>query len=169
MDMMGPIPYCALNGILDGAFPKGALNYWKASFLTDLTDEAIAVIVDRFNACPSPLSHIILEHFHGAASRVPVDTTACAMRITGFNVVIISQWLDPAENDRHIAWARETYAALQPYLGKTRYLNYLGGDEDGDPAAVYGANFARLRVEDQVRSDNSPRQHQHPATARLAG
>ena len=47
------------------------------------------------------------------------------MRITGFNVVIISQWLDPAENDRNIAWARDTYAALQPYLGATRYVNYL--------------------------------------------
>jgi FAD/FMN-containing dehydrogenase len=146
MDMMGPIPYCALNGILDGAFPKGALNYWKASFLADLSDDAIAVIVDRFNACPSPMSHIILEHFHGAASRVPVGKTACALRITGFNIVIISQWLDATENDRHIAWARDTYAALKPYLGTTRYVNYLAADEADDPeAAAYGPNFARLR------------------------
>jgi hypothetical protein len=68
------------------------------------------------------------------------------MRITGFNVVIISQWLDASENDRHIAWARETYAALQPFLGATRYVNYLGNDEAGDPAAAaYGANYGRLR------------------------
>ena len=59
------------------------------------------------------MSNIVLEHFHGAASRVPVDQTACALRITGFNVAIISQWLDPAENNRHIAWARDTYAALR--------------------------------------------------------
>jgi FAD/FMN-containing dehydrogenase len=146
MDAMGPIPYNALNSMIDGAFPKGALNYWKASFLAELSDAAIDVVVDRFSVCPSPMSHILLEHFHGAASRVPVDATACATRITGFNAVIISQWLDPSENDRHIAWARDTYAALQPYLGKTRYLNYLGGDEDGDPAAIaYGPNYARLR------------------------
>src|SRR5213075_2049485 len=107
---IGPIPYGVLNTIIDAGFPKGALNYWKSSFLTDLSDEAIAVIVDRYNACPSPLSHVVIEHFHGAASRVPVDATACAMRITGFNVVIISQWLDASENDRHIAWARDTYA-----------------------------------------------------------
>ena len=41
MDAMGPIPYCALNGMLDPAFPKGALNYWKSQFLTDLSDDAI--------------------------------------------------------------------------------------------------------------------------------
>ena len=146
MDALGPIPYSALNSMLDPAFPKGALNYWKSSFLTDLSDEAIAVIVDRFNACPSPMSHIVIEHFHGKASRVPMDQTACAMRITGFNVVIISQWLDPAENDRHIAWGRDTYAALEPYWGTTRYVNYLDNDEAGDPsAAAYGQNYARLR------------------------
>src|SRR5262245_44489890 len=33
MDALGPIPYCALNGMLDAAYPKGALNYWKSSFL----------------------------------------------------------------------------------------------------------------------------------------
>ena len=73
MDALGPIPYSALNSMLDPAFPKGALNYWKSSFLTDLSDEAIAVIIDRFDACPSPMSHIVIEHFHGAASRVPVE------------------------------------------------------------------------------------------------
>jgi len=146
LDALGPIPYSGLNSMLDGAFPKGALNYWKAQFLTELSDAAIATLVDRFAVCPSPMSMIILEHFHGAASRVPVAATACAMRVTGFNVVIISQWMNPAESDTHIAWARDTFAALTPFLGPTRYVNYLGDDEPGDPAAVaYGANYARLR------------------------
>jgi FAD/FMN-containing dehydrogenase len=146
MDAIGPIPYSTLNTLIDGAFPKGALNYWKSSFLTDLSDQAIAVLIECFAACPSPMSALLLEHFHGAASRVPVEATASTMRITGFNVVIVSQWQDPAESDRQIAWARDTYAALQPYLASTRYVNYLGGDEAGDPAAVvYGANYARLR------------------------
>ncbi|HEY5755017.1 MAG TPA: FAD-dependent oxidoreductase, partial [Steroidobacter sp.] len=68
MDALGPIPYCALNNMLDPAFPKGALNYWKAQFLTDLSDEAIHTLVRCFEACPSPMSHIIIEHLHGAAS-----------------------------------------------------------------------------------------------------
>jgi FAD/FMN-containing dehydrogenase len=145
MDALGPIPYATLNGMIDGAFPKGALNYWKAQFLTDLTDDAIRAIVAGFEGCPSPMSAIILEHFHGAASRVPVTATACTMRVTGFNVVIASQWMSPAETDRGIAWARETFASLTPYLATTRYVNYLE-DDAPDPAAVaYGPNLPRLR------------------------
>ncbi len=146
MDAMGPIPYSALNGLLDGAFPKGALNYWKAHFLTDLSDDAIAVLVDRFNACPSPMSQIVIEHFHGASTRVGLTDTACTLRTPGFNVVIVSQWSDPAETEKGTAWCRDTYTALKPFLGKTRYMNYLGNDEPDDIAAtVYGPNYARLR------------------------
>jgi hypothetical protein len=146
MDALGPIPYSTLNSMLDPAFPKGALNYWKAQFLTDLSDAAIRTLLDCFAACPSPMSHIVIEHFHGAASRVPVDATACAMRVEGYNVVIISQWTDPAESDRSIAWARDTHAALGPFLAPIRYVNYLEADVDGDPAAIaYGTNYDRLR------------------------
>ena len=145
MDMMGPMPYTALNGMIDPAFPKGALNYWKAQFLTDLSDDAIRALIAGFQECPSPMSHIIIEHFHGAASRVPVAATACTMRVTGFNVVIASQWMDPGETERGIKWARETFASLTPYLAPTRYVNYLE-DDATDPAAVaYGPNLPRLR------------------------
>jgi FAD/FMN-containing dehydrogenase len=145
MDMMGPLPYTALNGMLDPAFPKGAYNYWKAQFLTDLSDDAIRTLIACFEACPSPMSHIVIEHFHGAASRVPVSATACTMRVTGFNVVIASQWQDAAETERGVAWARDTFVALTPYLAPTRYVNYLE-DDASDPAMVaYGPNLARLR------------------------
>lgn len=146
-DAMGPIPYCAQNGLLDASLPKGALNYWKSQFLTDLSDACIGAMVEHFEACPSPMSQVVIEHFHGAASRIPVDATACAMRITGFNVVIVSQWTDARDNDRCIAWCRDMYAALRPYLGSFRYVNYLDNDEPGDPVAVaYGPNYARLRA-----------------------
>jgi FAD/FMN-containing dehydrogenase len=146
MDMMGPIPYAALNGMIDPAFPKGALNYWKAQFLTELSDEAIRTLIAGFQECPSPMTHVIIEHFHGAASRVPVSTTACTMRVTGFNVVIAAQWMDPRETERHTAWARETFASLTPYLAATRYVNYME-DEAADPAGVvYGPNLGRLRT-----------------------
>ena len=107
----------------------------------------IGTLLDRFSACPSPMSQIVIEHFHGKASRVPVADTACGMRVAGFNVVLISQWADASQNDTHIAWCRETYAALQPYLAATRYLNYLAIDEadDAAAAAAYGPNVARLR------------------------
>ena len=93
------------------------------------------------------MAQIVLEHFHGTASRVGVAETACAMRLGGFNVVIASQWKDPSETERGIKWCRDTYAALQPYFGTTRYVNYLADDETGDSAAAaaYGPNYARLR------------------------
>jgi FAD/FMN-containing dehydrogenase len=145
MDAMGPMPYSALNSMIDGAFPKGALNYWKANFITDLSDDAIRTIVSAFEACPSPMSMIVIEHFHGAASRVPIAATACTMRTTGFNVVIISQWAKPSETDSGMAWARETYSALMPFHAPMRYMNYLEVDAPDATAVAYGHNLAKLR------------------------
>jgi FAD/FMN-containing dehydrogenase len=146
MDMMGPVPYCVQNGLLDAAFPKGALNYWKAQFLTDLSDASIDALVDSFEGCQLPMSQIIIEHFHGAGSRVPVADTACALRIEGFNVVIVSQWLEPKDTDVGTGWCRKTYSSLEPFFGKTRYVNYLEADVAGDPAALaYGSNYSKLR------------------------
>jgi len=146
MDMLGPITYTALNGMIDPAFPRGALSYWKAQFLTDLSDEAIRTLIVGFDECPSPMSHIILEHFHGAASRIPVDATACAMRVSGFNVVIASQWSHPRDTERSVTWARRTFAALEPYLAPTRYVNYLEADAPDAAAVAYGPNLPRLRA-----------------------
>jgi FAD/FMN-containing dehydrogenase len=146
LDAMGPISYCAQNALFDAGLPRGALNYWKSQFLTDLSDKAIGVLAERFEACESPMSQILIEHFHGAASRVPLSATACAMRLTGFNVAIIAQWMDARQNDPCIAWCRGTFGGLKPFLAAARYVNYLDHDEAGDPvAAAYGPNYSRLR------------------------
>jgi FAD/FMN-containing dehydrogenase len=160
LDAMGPMPYSALNGMLDGAFPKGALNYWKAQFLTDLSDEAIRTIVAAFEQCPSPMSMIVIENFHGAASRVPVSATACTMRTTGFNVVIISQWAKPSETEAGMTWARHTYSSLTPFLAPLRYVNYLEVDAADAAAVAYGPNLAKLReLKKKYDPDNFFRQN----------
>jgi hypothetical protein len=94
------------------------------------------------------MSQIVLEHFHGKASRIGAAETACAMRLSGYNVVIASQWMDPADTVRGRQWCRDTYAALTPYFGATRYVNYLADDEANDTAtaAAYGPNYRRLRT-----------------------
>jgi FAD/FMN-containing dehydrogenase len=145
LDMIGPIPYATLNGMLDPAFPKGALSYWKAQFLTGLSDEAIRALIACYQQCPSPMSHIIIEHFHGAASRVPTAATACALRISGFNVVIAAQWMETKDTDRGIQWARDTFTSLTPFLAPTRYVNYLEDDAADAAAVAYGPNLPRLR------------------------
>jgi len=146
MDAIGPMPYCQLNGMLDAAYPKGALNYWKSSFLAQLTDDAIDGMIECFARCPTPMGQLLLEHFHGAATRIGVGDTAFPHRADGYNLLVLSEWMEPANTDRCIAWARETYAEMEPFVAAGRYVNYLGDDETGDPiAAAYGPNYQRLR------------------------
>ena len=167
MDMVGAMPYAALNSMLDGGFPRGALNYWKSSFLTELPDDAIDTLVARFRMCPSPMGALLLEHFHGAVTRVPVEDTAFPHRMQGYNLLIVSQWLDPAQSDECIAWARETYDVMRPFMASGRYVNYLGDDEKDDSvAAAYGPSYARLRrVKRQYDPDNVFRLNQNIAPA----
>src|SRR2546422_3118311 len=70
MSEVGPMPYPAVNTLFDDAYPRGALNYWKSSFLRDLSDEAIGELIGRFAGTPSPMSAIVVERFHGALGRV---------------------------------------------------------------------------------------------------
>lgn len=146
MAAVGPIPYSQINAMLDAAFPKGALNYWKSNFLANLDDRAIDTMLDCFARCPTPMGQMILEHVHGAATRVGVSETAFPHRAAGYNLLIISEWSNPSDTDRCTAWARETYSAMKPFMSAGRYVNYLGDEEPGDPvAAAYGPNYQRLR------------------------
>lgn len=146
MDAIGPMPYCQLNSMLDAAYPKGALNYWKSSFLSDLTEGAIDALIECFARCPSPMSQLLIEHFHGAVSRVGVSETAFPHRSVGYNLVVLSEWMDHTDTDRCIAWASDSYTAMTPFLAPGRYVNYLGDDELGDPVrAAYGPNYQRLK------------------------
>ena len=93
-----------------------------------------------------PMTAFLLEHVHGAATRVAESATAFPHRTVGINVLIPSVWLDPADTDEHIRWTRESYEALQPHLRRGRYVNYLAEDDTGEAAAraAYGSNFDRL-------------------------
>jgi FAD/FMN-containing dehydrogenase len=147
MDALGPIPYADLNAMLDASYPRGARNYWKSHFCDELSDAAIDAIVERFMRCPSPMGQIVIENFHGAATRVAPTDTAYALRASGFNVLVLSQWMAAGDDAACTAWARETYAALQPFVSASRYLNYLDHDDAGEAtlAAAYGSNVRRLQ------------------------
>lgn len=146
VDTIGPMGYSDLNGMLDAAYPKGALNYWKSSFLSALSDDAIDAIIEAFTGCPTPMGQVLIEHFHGAATRVGVSDTAFPHRTDGYNLLILTQWMDPEATVGCSAWTRESYARLEPFVGAGRYVNYLGDDEGGDPVlAAYGPNYKRLQ------------------------
>ena len=144
MDLVQPMPYPVVNTLLDDAFPKGALNYWKSAFFTELSDAAVQTMISVFEAAPSIMSGMMVEHFHGAVCRVDPTATAYPHREPGYNLVLIGQWLDPAETDANVAWVRETYAALEPFMAPKSYVNYLADDESERVADAYGANLARL-------------------------
>ena len=154
MAEVGPMPYPVVNTLFDAAYPPGALNYWKSTFLPDLTDGAIEELVQRFAQTPSPMNAMILERFHGAVCRVGVSDTAVPHREPGFNLGIFSEWVDPAATDENIVWTKELYAALEPYRGsQLRYVNYLDDDDGGDAVRdAYGPNYDRL-VEMKRRYD----------------
>ncbi len=156
MDALGPIPYSALNSMLDAGFPKGARNYWKSSFVADLSDDAIGTMTEQFADVRSPMSGMLFEHFHGAVSRVPAEATAYGLRTTGYNFLAAAQWLEPADDGPNIAWARQAFQAMQPFLGAGGYVNYMGGDETSERVAeAYGPNYQRLRqVKRRYDSDN---------------
>jgi FAD/FMN-containing dehydrogenase len=147
VDAIGPTSYCQLNAMLDPAYPRGALNHWKSNFLAQLGDDAIDGIIDCFARCPTPMGQLLVEHFHGAVSRIGVRDTAFPHRAPGYNIVILSEWMDPAITERCVAWARDSYAALSPFMASGRFVNYLdASDEAGDAvAAAYGPNYGRLQ------------------------
>ncbi len=142
---VGPMPYPVMNTLLDGGFPRGALNYWKSTFVRGVDDGLIDTMVQQFESCPSPMSGILLEHFHGAVTRVAPTDTAVPHRAPGYNLLIPSVWTDPAETNVNVAWTRATFDAFAPYRGEGRWLNYFGDDEDAAALdAAYGPNRARL-------------------------
>jgi FAD/FMN-containing dehydrogenase len=142
---LGPMPYAVMNTLLDDGFPRGALNYWKSSFVESLDDELIDLAIERFETTPSPLNAILFEHFHGAVTRVGVRDTAVPHREVGYNLLMPSVWLDAADTEANIAWTRATFDLFSPYFAERRWLNYFSDDDGTDAVrAAYGPNYDRL-------------------------
>jgi FAD/FMN-containing dehydrogenase len=139
------MPYPVMNTLIDENFPHRSLNYWKSTFVDEPADDLLETMVERFRSCPSPMGGILLEHYHGALTRVGPQETAIPHRSAGHNLLIPTVWSDPETTADNIAWTRETYEAFAPYRADGRWLNYLNDDEDASALdAAYGANRRRL-------------------------
>lgn len=152
MDAVQPMPFLAMQSMLDGAFPDRAHNYWKSTFLAALSDEAIDLIVEHGNRAGSPLSGVVVECYGGAYSRVGATDTAYGQRQSVFNLGITAQWMDPADGDRHIAWARAAWEAMQPHSSGGGFLNFIDNEPADVIRAAFGPNYARL-AEVKVKYD----------------
>lgn len=145
-DMVRPMSYREIQSMFDPAFPSGRFNYWKSSFLRDISDEAIAMLVAHFNSVPSPFSAVAIEPFGGAVARVGHDDTAFPHRNAKFSIVIVSMWTDSKEASANIRWTRELWSALQPFANDAVYVNYLDTDDtERIPAAYDAGTYRRLR------------------------
>jgi len=143
-DMLGPIAYVGQQRIFDPAFPGGSYYYTKAGFLADLTDEAIEVFAEYAATKPSPLSGVLIQTVRGAASRVASDATAFVHRALPYAPTIVSQWLDGADSEVNVGWARNFWKALQPFTSGGAYVNDLDHDDEDRVRIAYGASYKRL-------------------------
>jgi FAD/FMN-containing dehydrogenase len=143
-DLIARLPYVAMQQMIDPAAPFGLRSYWKGGFMHALPDEAIDTFVSFAETCTSPRSFAILEHSHGAVSRVAPDATAFTTRSEPFDLVLISLWNEAQEDARHIEWTRQFYSAMQPWAAGSVYVNGLDQDDAGRVPDAYGRNYARL-------------------------
>jgi FAD/FMN-containing dehydrogenase len=143
-DGIRPMPYTVLQSASDEGFPPGQQHYWKASFLKDLTEEAIEVLAHFVSEMPSPDSGVGLQQMHGAASRVDPAATAFPYRDDHYDLLILSQWADPSESEANVRWTRQLFEAMQPFFGKGVYVNNLGEDEQDRVEEAYGDHYERL-------------------------
>ncbi|TDU83186.1 FAD/FMN-containing dehydrogenase [Kribbella voronezhensis] len=141
---VGPMPYPALNAAFDGLVPAGLQHYWKANFVTELTDDAIQAHLEHAPGLPAVNSTVHIYPINGACHRVAADATAFAYRDANFATVIAGMWPDPAMNDAGIEWVRNYYDAVAPHSESGGYVNFMADDDQGRVADNYKGNYDRL-------------------------
>ncbi|MBT6682117.1 MAG: FAD-binding oxidoreductase, partial [Chloroflexi bacterium] len=144
-DMIQPMPYGARQHMLDDFAPHGPRRYWKSGFLPELSDDVIDVFVKHASNLISPMTGIPIFNMHGAATRVDPGATAFGHRKHQWDIDIVSQWLDPADDERQTEWTRRFWSDLEPFAGDTIYVNHISGDEPSRIETAFGSNYARLR------------------------
>jgi FAD/FMN-containing dehydrogenase len=143
LDTIQPMPYSQVNMLLTQQFSTVKLRgYWKQSLLPRLADEVIDLLIEHFERAPSPLTIVALTDEHGAQRRVDPAATAFPHRDSPLAVLMLSSWLDPADDDVNIAWAKTMSSALEPWSTGGRYVNE---SEDERISGVFGENLPRLR------------------------
>ncbi|MEV5963735.1 FAD-binding oxidoreductase [Kribbella sp. NPDC051952] len=141
---VGPMPYPALNGMFDALVPPGLQHYWKANFVTELTDEAIQAHLRHAPGLPAVNSTVHIYPINGACHRVTPDSTAFAYRDANFATVIAGMWPDPAQNEAGIEWVRSYYDDVAPHSESGGYINFMADDDQSRIRDNYKGNYDRL-------------------------
>jgi len=144
LDLVGPMPHPDLQSMFDPIYEPGLQWYWKADFLNELSDEAIALYVKYGSNIPTMRSTVHLYPVNGAAHRVGNSDTAWSYRDANWAQVIVGVDPDPANNERIIEWARSFWDALHPYSAGGAYVNFMMDEGEDRIKATYRDNYDRL-------------------------
>jgi FAD/FMN-containing dehydrogenase len=141
---LGAIPYLQIQSKGDVIFPRGRRYFWKAQFLSEISDSAIDALLEAYAAAPSVASLLVFQQVGGAIARVPNSEAPYANRDALYDCFPIAIWDDPADDEANIQWARAMWSAVRPYATGGVYANNLGDEGDDRVRQAYGENYARL-------------------------
>ncbi len=143
-DLVRPVPYRALQTLLDVSAAPGNPSYWRSHRLPDLSDAVIDVVTASVASITSPLSLLNGWLIGGAVSRVAPDATAVGPRDPGFELRMIANWRpgDP-DGDRHRHWVRQGWESLRPYSAG-QFATFLSDEGPAGVRTAYGERLGRL-------------------------
>jgi FAD/FMN-containing dehydrogenase len=162
LDLVGPMPQPVLQSMFDGLYPPGLQWYWRAHFVKELSDEAIAEHIKFGESLPTMYSTMHLYPINGAASRVGESATPWAYRDAIWAMVIVGVDPDPANKDQITTWAKTYWDALKPYTASGGYVNFMMDEGEERIKATYGKNYDRLvEIKNKYDPDNLFRVNQN--------
>jgi FAD/FMN-containing dehydrogenase len=138
MDGVTVQDYTVLQTINDVAFGHGVRSYAKNGMVKEWTQGLVDAIVESDDPRIFVANHVA----GGAVKRVGELDTAFPHRNAEIMLVIVSGWMDPAQDDELIAATRANFKAIEPHTGGY----YTNIDFDGAEAAGnYGPAYSRLQ------------------------
>jgi FAD/FMN-containing dehydrogenase len=146
-DSVGPRPFLEQQRMFDSPYGQNR-HYWKGHFASELPDELIDELLERVVALNRPPGDILIESLHGASKDADVGESALGFRHAAFNISAMATWEDSGLDERYIAWARETAAAIEPWSVSGGYANYMQADEPSERVrAAFGSDsYERLQA-----------------------
>jgi Berberine and berberine like len=138
VDLFQPLPYAALQGMFDETAPAGHSYYLNGDYVPEVSDELVAVLLEKAAAMPGSHCEIHLGHMGGAVGRVGENDTAYSHRDAEFMFIGVAHWLEPSEEEAQLAWVRDLGKAVRPHSSGA-YVNFLGDEGDERIRFAYGS------------------------------
>ncbi len=144
LDLVGPMPHPVLQSMFDALYPPGLQWYWRADFVNELNDEAVALHAKYSSEVPTMHSTMHLYPINGAAHRVGKNDTPWSYRDATWAQVIVGVDPDPANNERIISWTKDYWNALHPHSAGGAYVNFMMDEGQDRVKTTYRDNYERL-------------------------